>query len=352
MTQAGPITKTVLVVDDHRFSRTIFSRILTGAGFEVMTAADGLEALETVQSSAPDAFIVDVTMPGMDGITLCARLREDPRFADTPILVTTASDVSQVVQDAFAAGCDDVIHKPLEPAVVAARLSGLLEKAEAYRELSRIRERLARYVSPRVRNIIEADISGGRHLAPELQDIAILFSDIRGFTALSQSLAPEVLFDVISANLARQVDAVYRHHGYVDKFAGDGIMAVFDGADMAIDACRCALEIIDETRGDDALPGGGPMPLGIGIHCGPAVVGNIGTGEHMDYSVMGESVNLAARLCGYAGALDVVVSEPIRQAVGGATPDVGFTDCHEAHLRGLQEPMTLYHLRPLAAATV
>lgn len=338
------------MVDDHRFSRTIFSRILTDVGFHVLTAADGVEALEAVDGQTPDAFIIDVGMPRMDGITLCGRLREEPRFQRTPILVTTASDVSQVVRDAFRAGCDDVIHKPLEPAVVAARLSGLLQKAEAYQELERIRQRLARYVSPRVRHIIEAERADESPLKPELKDIAILFSDIRGFTALSQSLSPEVLFDVISGNLGRQVDAVYRHHGYVDKFAGDGIMAVFDGPDMALDACNCALEIIDETRRHDALPDGAAMPLGIGIHAGPAVVGNIGTGEHMDYSVIGETVNLAARLCGYAGALDVVVSSSIRLAVDGRDDEIEFTDRHEARLRGLHKPMTLYHLRPVTAA--
>lgn len=341
MTETARKNRLVLVVDDHRFSRTIFSRILMEAGFDVLTAADGVEALEAVENRAPDAFIVDVGMPRMDGITLCRRLREDNRFADTPVLITTASDVSQVVRDAFDAGCDDVIHKPLEPAVVAARLSGLLEKAKAYSELQRIRQRLARYVSPRVRHIIEADARAGSQLRPELRVIVILFSDIRGFTALSQSLEPEVLFEVVSANLGRQVDAVYRHDGYVDKFAGDGIMAVFDGPGMALDACRCAREIIEETRHCDTLPGGLPMPLGIGIHHGPAVIGNIGTGEHMDYSVIGETVNLAARLCGYAGALDVVVSEPIRETVGG----LEFTERHEAHLRGLQQPMTLYHMR-------
>ncbi|MBA1147727.1 adenylate/guanylate cyclase domain-containing response regulator [Ectothiorhodospiraceae bacterium WFHF3C12] len=341
---------TVLVVDDHRFSRTIFSRILTDVGFQVLTAADGVEALELTRSHTPEAFIVDVGMPRMDGISLCGRLRADPRFQDTPILVTTASDVSQVVRDAFAAGCDDVIHKPLEPAVVAARLSGLLQKASAYRELARIRERLARYVSPRLRHIIEADTGEETPIVPELKEIAILFSDIRGFTALSQSLAPEVLFDVIGANLSRQVDAVYRHRGYVDKFAGDGIMAVFDGPRMARDACDCALEIIAETRRHDALPDGAPMPLGIGIHAGPVVAGNIGTGEHMDYSVIGETVNLAARLCGYAGALDVVVSEDIRRSVDGDDADLDFSHRHQARLRGLHAPMTLYHLRPVAAA--
>jgi len=341
--------QSVLVVDDHRFSRTIFSRILDEAGFEVVTASDGVEALDRVQSCTPDAFIVDVDMPRMDGITLCRKLREDPRFQTTPILVTTAHEVSQVVRDAFAAGCDDVVLKPLEPAVVAARLSGLLKKAAFYRELAAIREQLARYVSPRVRNVIEHNLSRRTALSPEFKDLAVLFSDIRGFTALSKSLQPEVLFDVVSENLGRQVDAVYRYHGYVDKFGGDGIMAVFDGPDMAVDACGCALDIIEQTGVDDSRVPGGRMPVGIGIHCGPAVVGNIGTGEHMDYSVVGETVNLAARLCGYAGPRDVVVSDAVRKRVG-ERGELSFSDCHQAKLRGLPEPMTLYHLRRLAAA--
>lgn len=335
--------RSIMVVDDHRFSRTVLARILGAAGFAVEVAESGEQALEKVADRCPDAFIIDVEMPGMGGIELCQRLRADPRFRLIPILMMTALEEGSTLRRAFASGCDDFLEKPLAPLVVTARLNGQLQKYDTFRQLDRVRQNLARYISPRLRKMIESRAPGEDFPPPVERDVCILFSDIRGFTALSQKIQPSLLFSTISRHLGAQVDVVYRHRGYVDKFGGDGIMAVFDGECMVLDACQCALEIMAAAEQLTPAEGAPPMPVGIGIHMGPVVEGNIGTTDHLDYSVIGNTVNLAARLCGYAHSRDIIVSEAVRQAVG-EDEKLSFTEPRQAQIRGLRAPIQLYRL--------
>lgn len=347
----GEHRPTVLVVDDHRFSRTVLTRILSAAGYRIATAENGAEALASLQSMDPDAFILDAEMPGMDGIELCVRLREDPRFHVTPILISTATEDRYLLRSAFSAGCDDFLLKPLEPLVVVARLGGLLKKADYYRQLERIRSDLARYVSPRIRALIERRVRQRDSApAPEERDVVVLFSDIRGFTSLARSLPPTVLFDAVSRHLGIQVETVYEYHGYVDKFGGDGLMAVFDGPTMAVDACRCAQDLLRRTAALPAVGGVGPVPMGVGIHAGPVVVGNIGAGVHLDYTAIGDTVNIAARLCGRAEPMTAVVSDAVHAAAAGQSRELAFGPARQATIRGLDEPVTLYYLRCPKAA--
>ncbi len=178
---------------------------------------------------------------------------------------------------------------------------------------------------------------------PEEQYLCVMFSDIRGFTALSQKIEPDVLFANVSHHLGTQVDVVYQYGGYVDKFGGDGIMAVFEGEDGAVNACNCALEIMEIAKISPPVSEKPVMPVGIGIHIGDAMVGNIGGGEHLDYSVIGNTVNLAARLCGYAGPMDIIVSDAVRDAAKDNS-HMQFSNGQKAEIRGLSELITLYNL--------
>lgn len=331
---------TVLVVDKHHASQRELQRILESVGFMVIVAESAEEARAV--SPVPDAVLVDIETPTMGGLDFCQDLRGDPRYRFIPLLVTTSKDQGAVLRRAFAAGCDDVLEKPLQPLVVIARLIGQLRKYEVAAELEQVRRNLARYISPRLRRLIEQSGEVVEALPAQEREVCILFSDIRGFTALSQAISPVLLFSTISQQLGAQVDVVYRHRGYVDKFGGDGIMAVFDGPDMARDACRCALEIMRQTESLQ-LEDGPPMPVGIGIHMGAVVEGNIGSGEHLDFSVIGNTVNLAARLCGHAQPQDIIVSDVVREAVG-SDAEMHFIEPQKVQIRGLRRPIELYRL--------
>jgi adenylate cyclase len=208
---------------------------------------------------------------------------------------------------------------------------------------------LQRYVSPRAQEIARLYATTRTLPAPSRQEACILFSDARGFTEMSQELEPESVFEILSGHLAAQVDLVYQHGGYIDKYSGDGVMAVFDGAEMARKCCRCALDILDRSRELADLQGPGAIRLGIGIHQGFAMIGNLGSSEHLDYTMIGRNVNLAARLCGLANQ-SIVASQAVRDAVADA-PEFIFRSERAAAIRGFRDPVTVYDLQRSAPAT-
>jgi adenylate cyclase len=151
------------------------------------------------------------------------------------------------------------------------------------------------------------------------------------------------LFSLVSDLLAEQVNIIHDYGGYVDKFGGDGVMAVFDGPDMVLQSCHCALEMLESARMKDSLASEEIRRFGIGIHTGRAVVGNIGSPEHLDYSAIGSTVNLAARLCGQAQATSIVVSKAVRDSVAD-DPHLNFHSQRQVEIRGFKNPVTVYTL--------
>jgi class 3 adenylate cyclase len=334
---------TILVVDDQIIIRQIVSQVLHISGYDVIEAESGEEALDLAAAKEIDGVVLDLKMPGMGGIEACRRLRAMERHRVTPILVITAMEQRQVLSEAFEAGCDDFISKPIEPVVLQTRIKGHLQRAALYKQLERVRRNLYRYVSPRLQQMVVQYSDTGALPPPKRLDVCVLFTDIRGFTQLSQAIEPERLFALLSQQLAYQVDLVYQYGGYVDKYAGDGIMAVFEGADMALQGCRCALDIISHTGDADSNPGPSDISVGCGIHKGPAVIGNIGSPEHLDYSVIGESVNLAARLCGFANPMNIVASDTIHASLKD-DPLFRFSRGRRVAVKGFNRPITVFDL--------
>jgi len=334
---------TILVVDDQMIIRQIVTQVLHISGYEVVQAESGEQALDLAGKMDIDAVVLDLKMPGMGGIEACRRLRALERHRVTPILVITAMEQREVLSEAFEAGCDDFISKPIEPVVLQTRVKGHLQRAALYKQLERVRRNLNRYVSPRLQQMVVQYSDTGSLPPPKRLDVCVLFTDIRGFTQLSQAIEPERLFALLSTHLAYQVDLVYQYGGYVDKYAGDGIMAVFEGSDMALQGCRCALDIIAHTGDAEADPGESGISVGCGIHQGPAVIGNIGSPEHLDYSVIGESVNLAARLCGFANPMNIVASDTIYGKLKD-DPQFRFSRERQVKVKGFSRPITVFDL--------
>jgi adenylate cyclase len=152
----------------------------------------------------------------------------------------------------------------------------------------------------------------------------IFFADIRGYTSFSESMEPEQIIDILNAYFSEAVEVIIRHHGYIDKFIGDAIMAAWgvpmqSEAEDAISAVSCALEIQQKIAAKDRRFFTGPaknLKVGIGMHTGPLVAGNLGSSQRMDYSVIGDTVNVAARLEGLAKAGQVVITENTRDLIG------------------------------------
>lgn len=337
----SPVPNSVLVADDDRTTRNVIARVLELHGYDVTVASCGSECIERFESDPADALLLDVYMPDIDGMDVCRRLKR--RHKDTPVICMTAAAESWHVAAAFEAGADDFLIKPINPLVLKARLRGQIERYQSLAEMERLRNNLNRFVSRRTVEMVNEYTSTGELPPPRESDVSIMFTDVRGFTALSQQAEPHCLFAALSDNLGMQVDCVLRHGGYVDKFAGDGIMAVFDDGDRARHACECACEILDLTADAMQYQAEPELRLGIGIHSGAALIGNVGSEQHLDYSVIGDTVNLAARLCGAAEPMTAVVSEAT-VAECEAVAGLRFVEPRAIDVRGVSERIGVHRL--------
>ncbi len=157
-------------------------------------------------------------------------------------------------------------------------------------------------------------------LGGERKYVTAFFSDVRGFTSLSEKLTPEEVVVLMNTYLNFQAEVIQAWGGNVDKFVGDEVMAVFEGQDSEINAVCAAVEIqryceaLNKARADDGLRS---VFIGIGINSGDAVMGNMGSEDHMDYTVIGDSINTAARLCGIAQPGQVLISKVVADAIDG-----------------------------------
>jgi adenylate cyclase len=157
--------------------------------------------------------------------------------------------------------------------------------------------------------------AGGIRLGGQRRRATMLFSDIRGYTAFAERVDPEVVVEMLNIYFQHQAEIVQRHGGDVDKYVGDQLLAVFQGEDMVCDAVRAAVRIQEQTAELSREHPEWGLALGIGINVGNVVMGAMGSTDRMDYTVLGDNVNLAARLCSHAGAGRILLSESAREAV-------------------------------------
>jgi adenylate cyclase len=221
------------------------------------------------------------------------------------------------------------------------------EMVGGLREREKIRETLGRYVGPSVSTVL---LSGDVELGGEERVVTVLFSDVRGFTTLAESLEPPEVVRVLNAYFERMVDAVFEHGGMLDKFMGDGLMAVFgapaDLPDHALAAAQCALDMVARLRSvNEALEAQGrsALKIGIGLHTGPVIMGNIGSTKRTEYTAIGDTVNVASRLEARTKDLgaDILMSEATAAQIAGRLPTrrIG-----EIQVKGKQQSLVVHAL--------
>ncbi|MBN1285290.1 MAG: response regulator [Anaerolineae bacterium] len=339
----------VLIAEDSLDSRLLLTDILESMSFEVVAVGDGSSALDAAQTERPDLILLDVNMPGMTGFDVLERLKADPELASIPVLMLTALAGIEDRVKGLGLGADDYLVKPYSPRELIARVSTRLRAKRESDELRESRERIRatfeRFVAPTVVEQLLADPDqvtlGGR-----LQEITVMFADLEGFTTLSERLEPIEVIDVLNRYLERIVAVLKDGGGTIDKYLGDGVMALFNTplpqADHALRAVRAALRIregLDEFhKGFEARC---RLGINFGIHTGKAIVGNVGTADLMDFTAVGDTVNTASRLQGLCHGSQVLISRATYEQV---QEQVDACALGSRRVKGREEPVEIYQV--------
>jgi adenylate cyclase len=344
MTTITKKRKTILAVDDVPANTRLLKAKLLPEGYVVETANSGQELLEKIRSTMPDLILLDVAMPGMDGYEVCRRIRSDASIPYIPLIFITASQIKQKdVIYGLDIGGDDYIRKPFDTLELFSRVRAALRVKGLYDELARAKAELARYVSLSTLKMVEKGTSQEGIQVGQTRSVTVLFSDIRGFTRIAEEMRPEEVFETLNVCLSKQIEVVEAHHGIVDKLTGDQIMAVFEGPDMVRNALQSGMAIVDSLcslefrRGDDWIE------VGIGVNTGPVYIGSVGSQTMKDYTAVGTTVNIAARLCDLAGKSQILFSEPTRHFIQGK--ELSYESIGKTSLRGLTSPIEAFQLR-------
>lgn len=365
--QAPPI---VLIVDDDQGMRLMLRRMLEQAGYEVTEAGNGEEGIQRYGLIQPDVVVLDVMMPGLNGFDVIPHLRANEEVPWTPVLMLTAlNDVSDKVRG-LEAGADDFLSKPCNRAELIARVRALLRLKEFHRELalkndvlerqqyeleksnSLLRHVLGRYVSPGVAEVVLANPDKSLRLGGASQEVSVLFADIRNFTPFTEHHRAHEVLSILNTIWDALVPLVFEQHGTFDKYLGDALM-VFYGApvpmeDDALRAVRTAVALqarFIELR--ESMPELQQMGIGIGISSGEAVVGNVGSEQVMDYTVIGTIPNTASRLQEMAFSDQILICETTYQRV---RQEVEVKALKPLSLRGIQEPVMTYEVQKVSRA--
>jgi len=309
----------ILVVDDNRDNLDLVNDILSASGHVLIQAMTGPEAIRQAQAHRPDLILLDVNLPGMTGFDVCAVLKTQESTSTIPIIMLTAqADVESRIKG-LKSGADDYLAKPFSPRELLARVERTLKQQLVNQDLRQkqqvIRATFERFVAP---SIVETLLKNPDLVKPGgiLQPITVMFADLQGFTSLSERLDPEMLLQLLNAYHSFIVKIILQYSGTIDKLLGDGVMALYntplEQPDHISRAVKSALHIQDELHWfHQSLPPEHRMTINFGIHTGVAVVGIVGTENLMNFTAVGDTVNVAARLQSIADAGKILVSRVV-----------------------------------------
>jgi adenylate cyclase len=307
----------ILAVDDEPANLALIRKLVTPLGYQLVEATNGQGALKAIAEHEPDVILLDVMMPDLNGFEVCRRIRAQPKFSGLPILLLTSLTATEDKAVGLEAGANDFLAKPFEEVELRARLRSLL-RTKALQD--RLADVLGRYVGDSVAHRVLQDPAGARRLGGDRRTISALFADLRGYTSLADSKPPEVLLTLLNRYMSVATDVIFAREGTVADLLGDGIFAFFGAPVLhADDAKRAVLAALDLQAAVSAmklpeLPGV-QLQTGIGVTTGEAIAGNIGSERRMHYTVVGDPVNIAARLQVAAGPGQILTDETTHSIV-------------------------------------
>jgi len=372
----------ILVVDDVPDNVDILQTRLESQGYEVATAGDGVEALEKIRELLPDLVLLDIMMPKMDGIETVKRLKTDASLPFIPVILVTAKADGKDVVAGLESGGDDYLTKPVDHAALSARVRAMLRikalhdtvQTQARRleeqaaelgiwnrtleervatqvsEIERV-SRLKWFLAPQIAETIVSS-EGEAIIESHRRDIVVLFCDMRGFTAFSETAEPEDVMAVLREYHSALGPLIHRYEGTLERFTGDGMLVIFNDPvpcpDPALRAVRLAVDMREAaallTRSWTAR--GHEIGFGIGIAQGYATLGRIGFEGRFDYTAIGTVTNVAARLCAEARDGQILVTQRVAAAIDKLAE---LQHLGDLALKGLSRPIAVLNVSGLVS---
>jgi adenylate cyclase len=357
----------VLLVDDQAIIGEAIRRMLAPEKDIIFQFCnDPTAALHMANKFAPTVILQDLVMPDIDGLMLVRFFRANAATRDIPLIVLSTKEEPKIKAEAFALGANDYVVKLPDKLELLARIRyhskgyiSRLERNDAYKALEQmakelqlhnrfIRKTFGRYLTDDVvKSLLESP--EGLKLGGERRKVTLMMTDLRGFTSMSGRLAPEQVVAMLNRYLGTMVEVIQQYQGTIDEFIGDAIFILFgapvqrdDDAERAV-ACAMAMQLamagVNAQNRAEGLP---EVEMGIGIHTGEVVVGNIGSDRRTKYGVVGSHVNLTARIESYTVGGQVLISEDTWHEIG---PSVQVAEKLEVDAKGVDKPSTIYNAR-------
>jgi adenylate cyclase len=368
----------ILAVDDVAENREIVVVRLQAHGYEITTAADGEEGLAAARAEKPDLILLDIMMPKLDGISVLKELKRDESLGFIPVILLTAKADRTDVVAGLDAGADDYLTKPFDQSALVARVRSMLRikalhdivqdqaqilaeqtkalaafnatlegrVAEQVGEIERM-SRLKRFLSPQIADVVAASGDSQSLLESHRREVTVLFCDLRGFTAFTETAEPEEVMSVLNDYHETLGTLIDRYEATLERFAGDGMLILFNDPlpceNHVERAVRLALDMREGIKARAAIwrKRGHELGFGIGIAVGYATLGRIGFARRFDYSAVGSVTNLASRLCDEAKSGQIIIETRAYHVVEGlfeAQPLEAMT------LKGFRRPVEAFEI--------
>lgn len=351
-----------LLVSSSEPSRALLGRLLEGSDIVIDDVVEPDQVIASVARRAPDLIVIDVETDAATLTRVCGLVKANPTTLLVPLVGIAKSAKQRLL--AFEAGVDDFLTHQVRRDEFLVRVRSLLKMSAARRQLAAeqlaeevkrrelIRAAFRRYISPKLADQILA--------SPELLDsmfagthkrtqVAVMFADMRGFTALSERLNPEQVVDLLNEFFKLLTDITFEYEGTVFSMAGDSLLVGFgvpvaqeDGAERAILAAKLMLEQFASLAHRWKQRHGVETGLGIGINVGEVIAGNIGSPSYMNYTIIGDTVNVASRLGQRARAGEMLFSDAVKKLLDTRGMDVGAMPLPSLVLRGRSSPIGIF----------
>jgi class 3 adenylate cyclase/CheY-like chemotaxis protein len=356
------MTATILVVDDEPDLEALmlqkFRRQIREGGVIFIFAHDGVEALQSIEDNPDvDMVVSDINMPRMDGLSLLQKL-QDAEDKKSTIIVSAYGDMSNI-RTAMNRGAFDFLTKPIDFGDLQITIEKTIRHVEVTRdtrrrqaEAERAHASLLRYFSPQIATRL-ASRGESNGMEVHRREVATIFTDITSFTTLVETAAPEILGALLNEYVGGMTDVVFAHEGTVAKIIGDAIQILFnapgDQPDYAARAIACAHDLdswAEKFRERWKFREVNFGATRIGVHAGPALVGNFGGNRFFDYTAYGDTVNIAARLEAANKFLGTRIC--VSATVAEGTENFKGRPVGDLMLRGRSDPLRAYE--PLSVA--